>query len=76
MVKFEMSNLGLMHYFLGIEIVQSAGRIFISQKRYVRTFLGKFGMKDCNPINTPSEFCVKLVNIVEKGRLTILFTNR
>ena len=32
-VEFEMSDLGLMHYFLGIEVVQSANGYFISQKK-------------------------------------------
>ena len=36
MAEFEMSDLGMMHYFLGIEVVQSSTGIFISQKKYVR----------------------------------------
>ena len=35
MIEFEISDLGMMHYFLGIEVVQSANEIFISQKKYV-----------------------------------------
>ena len=35
MIEFEMPDLGMMHYFLGIEVVQSANGIFISQKKYV-----------------------------------------
>ena len=30
MVEVDMSNLGLMHYFFGIEVVQSDAKIFIS----------------------------------------------
>jgi hypothetical protein len=30
MIEFEMPDLGMMHYFLGIEVVQSANGIFIS----------------------------------------------
>ena len=36
MDEFEMSDLGMMHYFLGIEVVQSNAGIFISQKKYGR----------------------------------------
>ena len=36
MDEFEMSDLGMMHYFLGIEVVQSNASIFISQKKYGR----------------------------------------
>ena len=60
MVEFEMSNLGMMHYFLGIEVVQSTNEIFISQKKCVQDILDKFQMKDCNPVSTPTEFGLKL----------------
>ena len=39
---FEMIDLGLMHYFLGIEVVQSAAGIFITQKKYALEILDKF----------------------------------
>ena len=42
MVDFEMFDPGMMHYFLGIEVVQSASGIFISQKKYVQDILDKF----------------------------------
>ena len=60
MVEFEMSDLGMMHYFLSIEVMQSSIGIFLSQKKYVQKILDKFQMKDCNPVNTPSEFGMKL----------------
>ena len=60
MAEFEMSDLGMMHYFLGIEVWQSSTSIFISQKKYVGEILDRFQMKDCNPVNTPSEFDLKL----------------
>eukprot|EP00257_Ricinus_communis_P015773 XP_015573748.1 uncharacterized protein LOC107261134 [Ricinus communis] len=60
MVEFEMSDLGMMHYFLGIEVMQSSTGVFISQKKYVQEILDRFKMKDCNPASTPSEFAWKL----------------
>ncbi|XP_057982378.1 uncharacterized mitochondrial protein AtMg00810-like [Malania oleifera] len=60
MVEFEMSDLGMMHYFLGIEVVQSANGIFISQKKYVQDILDRFRMKDCNLVSTSTEFGLKL----------------
>ncbi|KAE8656273.1 hypothetical protein F3Y22_tig00117005pilonHSYRG00292 [Hibiscus syriacus] len=60
MIEFEMSDLGMMHYFLGIEVLQSSAGIFISQKKYVGEILDKFKMKDCNHMNAPSEFGLKL----------------
>ncbi|KAJ7954712.1 Retrovirus-related Pol polyprotein from transposon TNT 1-94 [Quillaja saponaria] len=60
MVEFEMSDLGMMHYFLGIEVVQSSAGIFISQKKYIRDVLHRFQMANCNSVNTPTEFGLKL----------------
>ncbi|XP_062075761.1 secreted RxLR effector protein 161-like [Humulus lupulus] len=45
MKSFEMTNFGLMHYFLGIEITQKEDGIFISQKKYIDTLLKKFKME-------------------------------
>ena len=33
MKEFDMTDLGLIHYFLGIEVVQSADGVFISRKK-------------------------------------------
>nr|XP_027086538.1 uncharacterized protein LOC113708274 [Coffea arabica] len=60
MNEFEMSDLGWMHYFLGIEVMQSDDGIFLSQKKYVGEILNRFQMKDCNSVSTPSECGVKL----------------
>lgn len=55
MPKFEMTDLGMMHYFLVIEVVQSPIGIFISQKKYVQEILNKFPLKNCNSMSTPIE---------------------
>ncbi|KAF2315618.1 hypothetical protein GH714_040132 [Hevea brasiliensis] len=60
MEDFEMTDLGMMHYFLGIEVVQSPAGISISQKKYLLGILDRFLMKECNPVTTPTEFGVKL----------------
>ncbi|KAG6478573.1 hypothetical protein ZIOFF_062016 [Zingiber officinale] len=61
MLEFDMSDLGKMHYFLGIRIVQSATGIFISQKKYAQEILDRFQMENCNSVNTPAEVGLKLV---------------
>jgi hypothetical protein len=33
--EFEMKDLGLMHYFLGLEVWQKDGQIFLGQGKYV-----------------------------------------
>lgn len=51
--EFEMSDLGLLNYFLGMEIVQSDQGIFLSQECYAKKFLEKFNMQDCKIMRTP-----------------------
>ncbi|XP_052185318.1 secreted RxLR effector protein 161-like [Diospyros lotus] len=50
---FEMSDLGLMTYFLGMEITQSSTGIFISQRKYILDLLKKLKMKRCKSVATP-----------------------
>lgn len=50
---FEMTDLGLMSYFLGMEIKQLENYVFICQKKYAKEILKKFSMEDCKAIDTP-----------------------
>ena len=68
MLEFDMSVLGMMHYFLGIEVVQSAVGIFITQRKYAREILDRFGMKNCNLVETPTEVGLQLVKYPEEGQ--------
>ncbi|KAH9706546.1 hypothetical protein KPL70_012251 [Citrus sinensis] len=58
--EFEMTDIGLMAYYLGIEVKQKEECIFISQESYAKEILKKFKMNDCKPISTPVECGVKL----------------
>jgi hypothetical protein len=51
--KFEMKDLGLMHYFLGLEVWQRQGEIFLAQGKYTVDILKRFGMMDCKSMSTP-----------------------
>ncbi|KAK4386396.1 Retrovirus-related Pol polyprotein from transposon RE2 [Sesamum angolense] len=53
MKTFEMSDLGLMHFFLGIEINQEKEGIFICQRKYTEALLKKFKMESCKTVTTP-----------------------
>ncbi|WJZ84189.1 hypothetical protein VitviT2T_003804 [Vitis vinifera] len=50
---FEMTDLGVMKYFLGMEVMQSCLGIFICQQKYAMDMLKKFKMQDCKPVSTP-----------------------
>ena len=50
---FEMSDIGLMHYFLGMEVWQEEGHIFLGQGKYAADILSRFQMEDCRPMSTP-----------------------
>ncbi|KAG6407721.1 hypothetical protein SASPL_130718 [Salvia splendens] len=53
MKEFEMTDLGIMKYFLGIQVKQSGGEIVISQEKYIEDLLKKFHMENCNPVFSP-----------------------
>eukprot|EP00253_Pinus_taeda_P014328 PITA_14328 len=61
--KFEMKDLGLMHYFLGLEVWQKPGNIFLSQGKYVVKILERFDMVDCKPVTTPMELDFKNLSV-------------
>jgi hypothetical protein len=45
--------LGLLKYFLGIEMTHSPKRLFISQRKYILDLLKETGKIGCKPISTP-----------------------
>ena len=51
--KFEMKDLGMMHYFIGMEVWQSTDGIFLGQGKYAVEILKRFGMMDCKTMATP-----------------------
>ncbi|KAK9675528.1 hypothetical protein RND81_11G012900 [Saponaria officinalis] len=53
MLEFDMSDLGKMKYFLGVEVKQCSGGIFICQRRYAKKLLTRFGMMDSNAVKNP-----------------------
>ena len=58
--EFEMSLLGELSFFLGLQIRQRNQGIFISQTKYIIEMLKRFGMEDCKPITTPMQTSCKL----------------
>eukprot|EP00253_Pinus_taeda_P012672 PITA_12672 len=58
--KFEMTDLGHLHYFLGLQVLQSKEGISLSQAKYACDILRHFHMEDCKPAPSPFQSGVKL----------------
>nr|GEZ59720.1 putative RNA-directed DNA polymerase [Tanacetum cinerariifolium] len=65
--KFEMSDMGEMHYFLGVEVVQNEMGISICQKKFALEILARFNMEDCNGVKNPIVPGCKLVKDDHSG---------
>eukprot|EP00249_Psilotum_nudum_P025147 c29390_g1_i1 orf=407-4477(+) len=60
--EFEMTDLGDLHYFLGMEIWRNQDHIFLGQSKYCQKILTTFGMESCKSVTTPVEQGVKFSN--------------
>ena len=58
--KFEMSLMGEMKYFLGLQVDQRIDGIFICQSKYLKELLKKYNMEDSTSTRTPSSTAAKL----------------
>jgi hypothetical protein len=57
---FRMSDLGLLSFYLGIEVKQGQQCITLGQAAYARKLLEKAGMENCNSCSTPMEVRLRL----------------
>ena len=60
--EFEMKYLGMMHYFLGLEVWHFPDEIFLNQGKYAIKILKRFGMLDCKEMNTLMVTNLNLLN--------------
>jgi len=51
--EFEMSMMGELNFFLGLQIKQTKNGIFISQAKYCKELLNRFGMENAKQMATP-----------------------
>eukprot|EP00253_Pinus_taeda_P005600 PITA_05600 len=58
--EFEMTDMGLLRYFLGIEVEQNGNEIFISQEKYDNEVLEGFNMQESKATITPTVMGLKL----------------
>ena len=61
-VRFKMTDMGKLHYCLGITIEQEEGKqcLWIHQKQYISNMLAKYGMTEAKIVSTPTDLSVKL----------------
>ena len=57
-----MKDLGPLHHFLGIEILQTTDGLHLSQSHYALTILERANMVDCKPKSTPLEAKMKMTS--------------
>ncbi|GJS12376.1 retrovirus-related pol polyprotein from transposon TNT 1-94 [Tanacetum coccineum] len=58
---FEMSMMGELNFFLGLQIKQLEDGMFFNQSKYIKEMLKKFGLEDSKPIKTPMSSETKLI---------------
>ncbi|GJS66122.1 retrovirus-related pol polyprotein from transposon TNT 1-94 [Tanacetum coccineum] len=58
--KFQMSMMGQMSFFLGLQVSQNPRGIFINQSKFALEILKKFGMDSCDLVDTPMVDRLKL----------------
>ena len=51
--EFEMTDLGMIKFFMGIEVQQHESGIFISHSKYASAVLKRFNMSNCKVAPTP-----------------------
>lgn len=61
---FALKDLGILSYFLGIEVLYNTNCVYLSQRKYVRDLLVKVEMSDCKEIDTRMSTGIKLQKVV------------
>ncbi|KAI3744219.1 hypothetical protein L1987_57296 [Smallanthus sonchifolius] len=61
--KFLIKDLGLLKYFLGIEVIKSEKGLCLSQRKYCMDLLAEYGLLGCKPVNMPIEQNYVVMNL-------------
>ncbi|RVX11650.1 Retrovirus-related Pol polyprotein from transposon RE1 [Vitis vinifera] len=65
--EFEMSMMGELNFFLGLQIKQLKKETFINQAKYIKDLLKRFNMEEAKVMKTPMSSSIKL-DMDEKGK--------
>ena len=66
--EFEMSMVGELNYFLGMQVKQTSMGIMLSQSKYVKNLVKRFGLENGKDFETPMSTTLKL-DKYEKGKI-------
>ncbi|XP_022041812.1 uncharacterized mitochondrial protein AtMg00810-like [Helianthus annuus] len=64
--SFQIKDLGILKYFVGIEVLYSGGSVCLSQRKYCLELLNEFGYLGCKPVGTPIEQSHIITNKTDK----------
>nr|GEX21043.1 copia protein [Tanacetum cinerariifolium] len=68
--EFEMSMMGELNFFLGLQIKQMKDGIFFNQSKYIKEMLEKFGLEDSKPMKTLMSSDVGIQRLHDDVRVT------
>ncbi|XP_060201939.1 uncharacterized mitochondrial protein AtMg00810-like [Lycium barbarum] len=58
--QFKIKDLGLLHYFLGVEVLYHDFGVLLHQKKFISDLLGEFHCTDVSPVTSPLALTIKL----------------
>ncbi|KAJ0837837.1 putative RNA-directed DNA polymerase [Helianthus annuus] len=64
--SFSIKDLGLLKYFLGIEVFRNKQGVCLSQRKFCMDLLAEFGLSGCKPVSTPIEQHYTVMNFCKK----------
>lgn len=67
--KFEMNDLGILPYYLGIEVIKHKDDVTLMQEKYASKIQEEAGINECNAPQVPVDPNVKLSKGLEEGRI-------
>ena len=67
--RFDVKDMGLLNYFLGMQVIQKSGKVWIRQPTYAEKVLSKFGMDNARPVVTPVDPNSKLIKATDESEL-------
>ena len=67
--RFADKDMGPLHYFLGVRVVQNQDHFWHGQDKYGREILDRFYVKECKPVGTPMEASAQPQRAIEDSEM-------